>query len=36
MCNCTNHVHTFVCYLRNIATDMNDNAMAAGSSKNAR
>lgn len=36
MCNCTGHVHSFVCYLRNIATDANKAAMEAGSKLNAR
>jgi len=36
MCNCTSHVHTFVCYLRNIAVDANRAAMGSGSARNAR
>jgi hypothetical protein len=36
MCNCQNHVHGFVCYLRNIATDANVPAMSNGNAKNAR
>lgn len=36
MCNCTSRVHSFVCYLRNIATDFNRSAMNAGSAVNAR
>ena len=36
MCNCINHVHTFACYLRNIATDANTIAMTNGSALNAR
>ena len=29
MCNCRNHVHTFVCYLRNIADSFRDGSVAA-------
>jgi hypothetical protein len=36
MCNCSGRIHTFVCYLRNIATDMNRSAMNAGRALNAR
>ena len=36
MCNCTSHVHSFVCYLRNVATDANSVAMDNGTAKNAR
>lgn len=36
MCNCKNRIHTFVCYLRNIAIDMNDSATRAGNAPNAR
>ena len=36
MCNCSSRIHSFVCFLRNLATDANRQAMDAGSSKNAR
>ena len=36
MCNCAGRIHSFACYLRNLATDANRAAMGAGSSKNAR
>jgi hypothetical protein len=36
MCNCTSHVHSFACYLRNIATAANESAVSQGNSKNAR
>lgn len=35
MCNCR-HVHSFACYLRNLATDANRAAMSNGSALNAR
>jgi hypothetical protein len=35
MCNCRNHVHSFVCFLRTFATDFNRSAMNAGSASNA-
>ncbi len=36
MCSCQNHVHNFICFLRNLATDFNRSAMSAGSASNAR
>jgi hypothetical protein len=36
MCNCTSRIHSFMCYLRNLATDANRAAQDCGSSKNAR
>ncbi len=36
MCNCTRHIHSFVCYLRNIAVNANASAYGAGSAPNAR
>ena len=34
MCNCTTHVHSFVCFLRNLVTDANRQAMSNGSAVN--
>ena len=36
MCNCTSHVHSFACYLRNLATEATDITMTNGTAKNAR
>jgi hypothetical protein len=36
MCNCKCRIHSFVCFLRNIASDMNRSAMNAGKGLNAR
>ena len=36
MCNCSSRIHSFACYLRNLATDANRPAMGQGTGKNAR
>ena len=35
-CNCTDHIHSFLCYLRNMATDANESAKQYPDVKNAR
>jgi hypothetical protein len=35
-CNCTGHVHSFACFVRNIATDGNSNVTSVTDTKNVK